>query len=62
MGTPGMSESIRAVFGSENLCDTEFPRGNILLKPQLLNLEVSHLAHSLAKDYTSGCGRVRPQL
>ena len=62
MGTPWVSERIRAVLGSGNLRNNEFPCGDILLKPQLLDLEVSNLADSLAKDDTSGCRRVRPQL
>ena len=62
MGTPWVSERIRVVLGSGNLSNNEFPCSNILLKPQLLDLEVSDFAHPLAKNHPSGRGRVRPQL
>jgi hypothetical protein len=57
-----MSQSIRAVISPGNLDYSHFPSGDVLLQPELLHLKVPHLANSLAKDHSSGRGRVRPQL
>ena len=45
---PGMRQSIGAILRPRDLHYGELPRGDVLLQPELLHLEVPNLANSLA--------------
>ena len=50
-----MSESIREVFTPWNLGDNEFSKSDLLLQPELLDVEMADLAYPLPHNHaTSG--------
>ena len=59
--SPRMSEGVRPVFTPWNLGDNEFSQGNLLLQPELFDVEMADVPYPLPHNHASSGRGIRFQ-